>query len=601
MVFNKTPQDKPKGVRQSHNSGFTLLEVVIAMALFIIIGYSIYLVTANIIEAISRNQWRSDAVSAIENEIETVRNMDYGDVGIAGGYPAGLLQAQKTVSFGELSFRIGTTVRNIDDPFDGTQGGEPDDTAPADYKLVEFEAECLNCKTKFNPIRITTTVAPRNLETTTENGSLFINVFDSFGLPISGADVHVENSVLSPTITIDDETNNNGVLQLVDIPTSTQAYEITVSKNGYSSARTYTPGETENPNPTKPHATVAKQDITSISFEIDKTGTINVSVTNEFCSGIPGVDFNIHGEKLIGTAPDVYKYSESLTTGAGGFLALNGIEWDSYTITNLDSIYAVSGIDPLSPLTINPDSTVNLRLLMEVSDYPSLHVVVKDDGGQFIDDASVRLQGAGFDETQLSGRRSLHNTDWSGGEYSIKDAEVEADNPAGEIKLVSDGGAYTTSTVSLISQTIDLGTPTASLHNIFWNPSAQPPETGTQSLRIQIASNNDNSSWNFIGPDGTSNTYYSSSGSAVHSSHSNNRYFRYKVFLKTDNNAFTPSLEDVEFEFSSSCVPSGQVFFNGLSVGTYTITVSKLGFQIYVDSGVTISSGWQEYTATINH
>ena len=581
-------------------SGFTLFEVVIAMALFIIIGYSIFLVTANIIEAISRNQWRSNAVSVIQNEIEMVRNMNYEDVGISGGYPTGLLEAQKTVSFGELDFKLTTTVRNIDDPFDGTQGGSPNDTAPADYKLVEFEAECLTCRTQFNPIVITTTVSPRSLETSTNNGSLFINVFDAYGMPVANADIHVENNALNPTITIDDETNINGILQLVDIPTSTQAYEVAVSKNGYSSSQTYAPGEPSNPNPTKSHSTVVTQTVTSISFAIDKVSTVNIKTVDKMCEGVPYIDFFMQGSKLIGTAPDVYKYSTSSMTNVTGNLALNDIEWDAYTLTNLDSAYDISGSTALSALTVNPDSTVNVLWLMEVSNPSALHVVVKDDAGELVDGASIRLQGAGFDETKLSGRRLFSETDWSGGNYSSKDAGVETDSPAGEIALVSNGGIYTTSTVfSLTSQTIDFGTSTTDFNSVSWNPVTQPAETGANSFRFQIATNNDNSTWNFIGPDGTNSTYYSSSSSTIYSGHANNRYLRYKAYLQTANESFTPKLEDIEFEFSSACIPDGQLLFNGLTSGTYTLTVNKAGFQTFTDTDVTVSSDWQEYTATL--
>jgi len=242
---------KPKTHNLKPNSGFTLIEILIAIALLVIIGYSTYLIIASSLEVISRNQWRLEAVAVVGTEIETIRNMKFEDIGIEGGSPPGKLEAQKAISVRGLEFDLKTTVRNIDDPFDGTLGGSPNDTAPADYKLVEFEIDCTNCPTKFQSIFMTTTVAPENLETSTNNGSLFINVFDAGGLPVVGADVLVENFTASPTISISDETNTDGILQLVDIPTSTQSYEVTVSKNGYSSEQTYELGDPSNPNPVK--------------------------------------------------------------------------------------------------------------------------------------------------------------------------------------------------------------------------------------------------------------------------------------------------------------------------------------------------------------
>lgn len=126
-----------------------------------------------------------------------------------------------------------------------------------------------------------------------------------------------------------------------------------------------------------------------------------------------------------------------------------------------------------------------------------------------------------------------------------------------------------------------------------------PPQTGVDSFRLQIAANNDDSTWNFIGPDGTSGSYYTVSSPTVHSSHDNNRYLRYKVFLQTANETFTPTLENIDFEFSSSCIPDGQAFFNGLASDTYTLTVQKTGFQTFTDTNVLISSDWQDYEVTL--
>lgn len=585
---------------ESKQEGFTLIEILIALTLFITIGYAIYAVVDSSFEVIARNQWRIQVVSILDKEIETIHNLDYSDVGVIGGAPSGVLEAEKTVTFKGVDFKVYTTVRNIDDPFDGTQGGAPNDTAPADYKLVELEAECISCQVAFNPIKISTTIAPKNLETATNNGSLFVNVFDASGLPISGANVLVDNQIVTPTVTISDETNTSGVLQLIDIPTSTQGYAVTVSKSGYSSSKTYEPGLPANPNPDKPHSTVASQAITSISFAIDKVSALNLQTSNEFCSGVGNVDFYMQGAKLVGTAPDVYKYAKSLATDSQGSSSINNIEWDSYTLSNTDIAYDLAGESILSPITVNPDETINLRWLMIPSNPSALQVIVKDDNGNLVDDASVRLEGASTDLTQFSGVRSLIETDWSGGNYSAKDSQVEADSPSGQVSLVSTGGKYsTTTTHTLTSNTFDIGSTSTVYKSLSWNPESQPAQTGSNSLKFQIATNNNNSTWNYLGPDGTGASYYTNASSTIYGGHTGDRYLRYKVFLSTENESYTPTLEDIKFNFSSSCIPAGQTFFNGLSTGTYTITINKAGFQSYTDSAVSVSSNSQKYEATL--
>ena len=93
-----------------------------------------------------------------------------------------------------------------------------------------------------------TYVAPKNLETTSHNGNLFVQVLNASGIPISGATVHVTNSSVNPSIDLTDITNSSGMLQLVDIATSSAGYHITVSKTGYSSDQTYPPGNPANPS-----------------------------------------------------------------------------------------------------------------------------------------------------------------------------------------------------------------------------------------------------------------------------------------------------------------------------------------------------------------
>lgn len=590
----------PKGlISNKPNSGFTIIEVLIALAIFLVIGYYAYSTAGGIYEIIAKNQWRADAIAAVENEIELVRNLSYEDIGIFGGYPTGKLLNQKTVSIGGTDFAISTTVRNIDDPFDGVAGGNPNDTAPADYKLVEFEVNCPSCA-NFAVFKMTTTAAPKNLETATKNGSLFINVFDANGQPIPQANILIINNALNPTISISDQTNNSGVLQLVDIPTSTEKYEITVTKNGYSSDKTYPFGAPSNPNPLKVHATVVSQQVTSISFAIDKISSINFKTRDKMCSNIGNVEYFLEGEKLIGASPDVIKYSASSTTDSSGQKTINNLEWDSYVFSNLNNSYDIAGYSHLSPIILNPDISTSTFWLMETKNPKSFLVTVKNSSSSLINGASVKLEKSGFSQIFYTGRKSFFQTDWSSVQYNSQSGGINSENPTGKIALSAINGKYSTSTEEwLISNTFDIGTSSVNFYNLKWQPTSQPPQTGNDSLKFQIAANNDNATWNFIGPDGMAESYYSISDTQIYSGHNNNRYLRYKAFLKTNDENFTPSLEYVEINFYSGCIPNGQVFFNNLTAGAYILTITKSGYQIFVDSNVSILNNWQEYTAEL--
>ena len=144
----------------------------------------------------------------------------------------------------------------------------------------------------------------------------------------------------------------------------------------------------------------------------------------------------------------------------------------------------------------------------------------------------------------------------------------------------------------LISSAFDTGS-AGNFHQILWQPQDQPPATGPDSVRFRIATNNNKTSWNFLGPDGTTDTFYTLANQNINSLHNGDRYLRYKTLLQTASTTWTPTVSDISFTFTSSCVPPGQVFFTGLGAGGYTLTVSKAGYQPFTDT-ITVSSPWQQ-------
>jgi len=93
----------------------------------------------------------------------------------------------------------------------------------------------------------------------------------------------------------------------------------------------------------------------------------------------------------------------------------------------------------------------------------------------------------------------------------------------------------------------------AQLNSIVWKGTL-PQGTA---VRFQLAtSNNSAGPWSYIGPDGTSNTYYesiSANKSIIinYTLHNNQRYFRYKIYLYSDlSKSFTPQVDDVIINWS---------------------------------------------------
>jgi len=79
---------------------------------------------------------------------------------------------------------------------------------------------------------------------------------------------------------------------------------------------------------------------------------------------------------------------------------------------------------------------------------------------------------------------------------------------------------------------------------LYWSSNV-PSQTGAGAVRFQVASNNDNTTWNYVGPDGTATSYFTAAGTSVGHSHDGNRYIRYKAYLATTNAAYTPTIFDV--------------------------------------------------------
>jgi prepilin-type N-terminal cleavage/methylation domain-containing protein len=399
---------------KQQNKGFTLIETLVGVAVFVVISTSIYQAYVSLFNFISLNQYKIVALNLVNEQFEIIRNLSYSNVGIPGSIPSGTIPQTQNINRSGIDFVVRTTIRNIDQPYDGTIGGNPNDLSPADNKLVEVEVSCAAC-INFLPLTLTTTIAPKNLETASTNGALQVKVFDANGVPVSGANVSIRNYQGTTTISIDDVTNSSGVLQIVDVPPGIEAYEIYVSKAGYSSDRTYPNGAVSNPTPSKPHATVIVQQLTQISFSIDRLSSITFNSVTDNCVAIPDVDFSLKGAKQIGSS--VYKFNKNLATDNSGIYSSTTMEWDYYTVTGIDSAYDIIGINPLNPISLNPNVNQNVLLIVTPKDPRTLLVTVKDNSTLLpLTDATVRLRkGVSFDKTEITGRGSINQTDWSGG------------------------------------------------------------------------------------------------------------------------------------------------------------------------------------------
>jgi adhesin HecA-like repeat protein len=259
-------------------SGLTLIEVVVGTGLMLTVFLGIFGLIQLSFKVVAQSKARITATALANQKIELTRNLTYNDVGTIGGIPAGSIPETATTTLNGVVYNIKTTVTYIDDPFDGTS---PADSAPWDYKrfkvLVTWEGFL------GGSVFLVSDISPKGLETVGSGGIISILVFDASGQPLPQADVHVENTFVTPAIDAFYQTDDQGRLFLPGAPVCDICYKITASKTDHSSERTYAIGElirgTAIAVPAKPLLSVLEGQQSEISFSIDRLRTKTVQTT----------------------------------------------------------------------------------------------------------------------------------------------------------------------------------------------------------------------------------------------------------------------------------------------------------------------------------
>jgi len=602
------------------NGGFTLIEVLVGTALFLVVATAFYGAFTSLFQLASGSQARTLAVELADEQFEIVRNMPYINVGLTNDTietPYGILPPTQTLVRGGYTFTVNLTVRNIN---------LSTTTVQASDKLVEVDVECQTCK-DFQPVVLTGQVSPANLQSASNGGAIVVHVFDANTAPVEDASTTIQ-SVATSTLHDTDVTDNNGTLNVIGVSPGNSMYHIIVTKPGYSTEETYAAGGSAGPAPSKPNANVLNQQVTNISFAIDRLSSLHFTSVDPTCVAVPNYHFSLAGSKMIATIPStILKYpATALQTGASGILDLNSMEWDTYTVTPTDTLYDVEGINPPSPFALNPGNSQSVQLVVVPHTPNSLMVSVTDKSSSKlpISGATVQLTGpSNYNQTQTTGVGYLSQTDWSHGAnqnglYSDQSAyaggsgvdTANVGTSSGNIVLHwnAAGNPYNTNaTGTLESSTFDTGT-TSNFYTLSWKPSNQPQLAGTVPVKFQFATKPTSTSTfslsDYLGPNGTPNTYFTVPGGTINAVSNNNEFARYMAYLTTNTATVTPAVSDVSFSYTSGCIPPGQVLFQGLSasIGGYTLSVGKPGYATTTVSSVSISNagnGWQQQSVSI--
>ncbi|MFC1649309.1 hypothetical protein ACFL2C_01170 [Patescibacteria group bacterium] len=387
-------------------SGQSIIGILIAMAIFALLGNAIFTLVTSSYRLIGFTRARITARHLAQDRVEFIRNLPFDNVGTSGGIPSGPLEQQVTINRNGLNFTTKTSIIYVDDDFDLTA---PNDLLPTDYKRVRIEVSWDGlAASNRNPVVVFTDIAPEGVETTAGGGTLSILVFDSNGEPVPQADVSIEAPSADPAIDLDLQTQNNGRIILPGAPACVDCYEIVVTKTNFSIDRTYSVAEVANP--TKPHSTVIEGDLTEVSFAIDTLGTLTISTYGNRAEGfatLPNTSVNLRGDKIIGTDASnqpVYKYDQIIITDGSGSNSLD-LEWDNYTASPENPpTHNFVGTKPLNPISLLPDDNINFDIALTGYSSDTLLTVFSEDGTNPIASVSATLVGTTSPETVFSGQ-----------------------------------------------------------------------------------------------------------------------------------------------------------------------------------------------------
>lgn len=593
---------------KKQQKSFTLVENIIAVAIFALLAGVIYQTTTLLVKNIGVYRENTTISSLASEYMEIVHNLPYGKVGTISGNPTGDLPSKTspaTTTQNGTEYKIYYVVAYIDNPADGVAGT---DFAANDYKQVKLYVENTSSQKEYYFV---TNIVPRGLENLASGGALRINVSDAYANPVPGAEINIVNNSLSPPLILERTSDASGNWTEVGLENSVNSYEISISKNGYSSDMTY--GVTaQNPNPKKPHSTVSNGLVTGISFAIDKLSNLSFKTIDQNCSPLSGIGLRVQGDKLIGETPNVYKFNNTYSSNGAGEINLNDLEWDNYTPSLLDTTYMIYGSSPIQNVQVLPDTTQNFTLTLGPKTANSLLVIVKSAAtNNPIEGANVTLSNTSpsFNQSKITGGSVWENNNWTGGtgqENFVNSNKYWSDNGGVSTDILpealrlnsSDGGNTFVSSGTLISSIFDTGSTETEFSTVTWQPTSQSAST---SIKFQFASSNTNTAtttWEYLGPDGTSSSYYTSSGSAINLP--NGRYVRYQTILETADENFTPALTNLNINYISGCNTPGQVIFTGLtSDANYELTISASGYDDATIEDVNVS-GYSTQTVLMN-
>jgi hypothetical protein len=369
-------------LRFGASRAMSLIDVIVGTAIMLVVFLSIFGAFKLSIDLIYSTKAKTGAVALVADRLEYIRGLPYDSVGTLGGIPPGTLPQVATSTLNGLAYTFATLVQYVDDPADGT-GDADENSVTADYKIVKVEANWMVRGSSRSTYAVTT-VAPLGLETMAAGGTITVNVLNSLAMPLTGATVTVVNASTSPPINLSANTNNAGLVSFPGSPVA-GGYHISASQSGYSTAQTYT-ATAQNPNPSPGNIAVANDKTSTVSLSIDQLGALYAYTYAPPTSG-SFADTFVGQSSLSAT---------SSTTVVGGSLVLDSVE----------GVYAPLGSATSTPIA--PAYLASWGMFMATTSVPAntslLFHLYYAAGGSYVlvPDSLIPGNAAGFASTSVS-------------------------------------------------------------------------------------------------------------------------------------------------------------------------------------------------------
>jgi type II secretory pathway pseudopilin PulG len=315
------------------NNGFTLIEALLAMALFILIATALATVLISAVNSQGLSRQKTVAQQAAMDQIEEIRRLPYDDVGTVSGNPPGTVPATQTVTMSGIRLTIVTQITYVNDPTPTSYA------TSANYKRVTVTVRRTNDNHLLT--REVTYIAPPARAPLGGLGNAIVNVqvVDyATNEPVEGATVDLATGPSAPRSDVTDSTGSVTFPALDPNPTSgaDAYYDLTASLSGYVTlADDVSPG-------TAAHIQLAPGQTLNTAIRVYRPATIDVELQNADGSSYGG-DATVTVSSSRGSESFPYSGSPITIDTINGELVVPSLE---YTVSAQTS----GGLD-VTPVT----------------------------------------------------------------------------------------------------------------------------------------------------------------------------------------------------------------------------------------------------------